>query len=120
MNKIQKLNSFWNSFGIMACDVNTVPDKAELPYITYDVSSDSFNSSVYQTVSIWYRSTKWDEITQKEQEISDYITRGGIILKYDGGAMWIHKSTPWAQRMSEPGDSTIRRIILNVVIEFFD
>ena len=61
-----------------------------------------------------------DEITAKEQEIAEYITRGGRTLAYDGGAMWLQMGTPWAQRMSEPSDDMIRRIVLSVLVEFLD
>ncbi len=41
------------------------------------------------------------------------------MIAFDGGAMWIQMATPWAQRLSENDDS-IRRIVLNVMIEYMD
>ena len=41
MNKIQALDSFWNSFGLRAYDSMSVPDDAELPRITYSSSGSS-------------------------------------------------------------------------------
>lgn len=120
MNKIQALSSFWNSFNLIAYDENTVPDDAQLPYITYEVSSDSFGKVLAQTASLWYRSSSWSDITSKEQEIANYITRGGRLVKYDDGAMWIQREQPWAQRMNDPDDKMIRRIILNISVEFLD
>ena len=130
MNKIQTLNAFWNSFGLKAYDETSVPEyitddqgnkvKLEPPYITYEVSDDEFGNVLMRTASLWYRSSSWEEVTAKEQEIAEYITRGGRMLAYDGGAIWLQKSTPWAQRMSEPSDDMIRRIVLNVSIEFLD
>ena len=120
MNKMQTLHSFWSGFGLKAYDENTVPDNAVLPYITYEAASNDFGSSVALSASVWYRSSSWSDITAKEQEIADFIGRGGRMIAYDGGAMWIVKNTPWAQRMSEPSDDTIRRIVLNISIEFLD
>lgn len=120
MNKMQTLNTFWNGFGIKGYDENSVPDNAPLPYLTYEATSDSFGSEVAQTVNLWYRSSSWADITDKEQEISDFITRGGRMVKYDKGAMWIKKASPWAQRLEEPSDDMIRRIVLNYTIEFLD
>lgn len=120
MDKIQTLHAFWSGFGLKAYDETSVPDEAQLPYITYEVSNDEFGNSLLQSASIWYRSSSWAAITEKEQEIADFITRGGRMLKYDGGAMWLQKSTPWAQRMSEPSDEMIRRIVLSVSVEFLD
>lgn len=120
MNKIQTLHSFWSGFGLPAYDETDVPDKAQLPYITYEVASDDFGDALNLNASIWYRSSSWADITAKEQEISDFITRGGRMLSFDDGAMWLQKGTPWAQRMSEPSDDMVRRILLTVAIEFLD
>lgn len=118
MTALQAIHAFWSSFGIPAYDVNTVPDNAQLPYITYDVSNDYFDAEIMQVASIWYRSTSWTEITAKEQEIAEYIGRGGRNLICDGGAVWIKRRSPWAQRMADPSDSMIRRIVLNIEMEF--
>lgn len=120
MNKIMSLHSFWSSFGLKAYDENSVPDNAQLPYLTYESSSDDFGNTLAQTASLWYRSSSWSDITSKEQEIADFITRGGRMIAYDGGSMWIQKASPWAQRLSEPSDEMIRRIVLNITIEFLD
>ena len=119
MNKLQALHAFWSGFGLKAYDENSVPDNAQLPYLTYEASVDDFGKTLAQTTSLWYRSSSWSEITEKEQEIADFITRGGRMIAFDGGAMWIQMATPWAQRLSENDDS-IRRIVLNVTIEYMD
>lgn len=120
MNKMQTLHSFWSGFKLKAYDENSVPDEARLPYITYEVASDSFDNPLALTASLWYRSSSWAEITEKEQEISDFITRGGRMVAYDDGAMWIQKDSPWAQRMNDDSDDMVRRIVLNISIEFLD
>lgn len=118
MNAMQALNNFWNSFGLPAYDVNTIPDDAVLPYITYEVSKDFFNSIVIRSASLWYRSPLWSAITEKEQQISNFISRGGFFIKCDEGGVWIKRGTPWAQRMSDPSDDMVRRIVLNYELEF--
>ena len=120
MNKIQTLHAFWSSFGLKAYDETSVPDGAKLPYITYEVSSDNFSNTLLLSASLWYRSSSWVEITAKEQEIADFITRGGRMLKYDDGALWIRMASPWAQRMNDPSDEMIRRIVLAINIEYLD
>lgn len=120
MNKMQTLQAFWSGFGLKAYDENSVPDNAVLPYITYEAATDSFDHQLALSASLWYRGSSWSDITGKEQEISDFITRGGRTIAYDDGAMWIQRANPWAQRMSEPDDETIRRIVLNVSVEFLD
>lgn len=118
MNAIQTLQHFWSGFGLPAYDETTVPDDAQLPYITYEVSKSFFNGPVMQTASLWYYSPSWAAITEKEQEIADFIGRGGRMMNCDEGAFWIMRGTPWAQRMSDPSSDMIRRIVLNIQIEF--
>lgn len=120
MDKVQTLHTFWSGFGLKAYDENSVPDTAKLPYITYESSVDSFGNFIALTANLWYRSSSWSEITAKEQEIADFITRGGRMINYDGGAMWIQRASPWAQRLPEANDDMIRRIVLNYTIEFMD
>lgn len=119
MDSLQALHTFWSSFGWKAYDETSVPDEAELPRITYEVSQDYFNSTLAQTASLWIRATGWTSINEKAQEISDYIGRGGRMIPFDGGALWIRRGLPWAQRMSDE-DDTIRRIVLNIEIEFIE
>ncbi len=117
MNKAQALNDFWNRFGLTAYDESTVPDDAALPYITYNFAEDEFGYSISLNASLWYRGRRWDEITTKFNEISNYIGRGGIMVSYEGGAMLIRKGTPFAQRMKDEDDS-IRRIYMNIEVEY--
>ena len=123
MDKVQAYHNFWSGFGLTAYDENTVPDDAltinDGKYITYEMLYDEFGSSVSLTVSVWYKGYSWEDVTLKVQEISDTITRGGIVVAYDDGAMWIHKGSPWAMRMAGDSDQ-IRRIMLNVEVEFID
>lgn len=117
MNQIQTLHAFWSGFGLKAYDETSVPDGTELPYITYEAGDDDFGHPIALSASLWYRSSSWAGITEKEMQIADFIGRGGRMLAYDGGALWIQKASPWAQRMAEPSDDTIRRIVLNIQLE---
>lgn len=120
MNNVQALHSFWSSFGLKAYDETSVPDDATLPYLTYEVAVDGFGNVNMLSASLWYRSTSWAEISEKEQFISDFIGRGGRMISYEGGSMWLQRGSPWAQRLGDPSDDMIRRIILNYTVEFLD
>ena len=117
MDEWGALNSFWNSFEIEAYDENTVPDDVEMPYITYEASIGGFDDSIMLSASLWYRSQSWSGISQKAKEISNSIG-GGIGISYNGGRLWIVMQTPFAQRMADPDDSGVRRILLQVNAEF--
>lgn len=131
MDKLRAYNAFWNAFDIPAFDELSVPDEIydetlqkkvplKPPYITYQTASDEFGNALFLNASIWYRDTSWADVTHKEQQIADFIGRGGHTVGYDGGSFWIRKGSPWAQRMADPEDDMIRRIVLQYIIEFFD
>lgn len=122
MNKIQALNAFWNGFSLKAYDENSVPDDISYPYLTYETkySNNDLGSSIVTSVNLWYRSSSWSEITEKEQEISDFITRGGRMIAFDGGSIWLQKGSTWATRMGDANDNMIKRILLSVSMEFLD
>ena len=120
MDKAQALNNFWSGFGLPAYAENTVPDTATLPYITYDVSTDSLDFSMVLNASLWYRSMKWDAISKKAEEIAKYIaTMNPPSIPIDNGRLYITKGNPFAQRMGDEGGTDIRRIVLTVNVEFF-
>ena len=125
MTREQCLHAFWSSFGWKAYDetsvpdINNLPDDAKYNRITYEVAVGEFGTPVSLTGSLWERSTSWAGVTSKAEQIYAYIGRGGRILHYDGGALWIRRGSPWAQRMGD-SDDMMRRIVLNVEVEFIE
>ena len=118
MDKSQAIDNFWNGFGLPAYDENTVPDDAALPRITYSVETDSFDNAITLTASLWYRSKSWKDISQKADEIGEYIVKMiPPTIPIENGRLYITKGTPFAQRMTDPDDS-IRRIYLNIQAEY--
>ena len=118
MTKAAAIYQFWNGFGLTAYEENTVPDDATFPYITYQLVTDSFDSEVAATASIWYRSESWTAINAKMEEISQTISRGGKIISCDGGAIWLKRGQPFAQSMGDESDGLIKRKYLNITAEF--
>lgn len=120
MDKWQAQDTFWNGFGIDFYDENTVPDDAVMPYGTYQAIDGSLDGTTIVSASIWYRGNNWNDISQKASEISEHIYTMPPAIKIDTGYMKIRlpDGTPFAQRMSDPEDSQVRRILLNVEIEF--
>lgn len=120
MDKEQAIHSFWSSFGLVAYDELTVPDDARPPYITYGVSTGSLDDILILSGSLWYSGSSWKDITEKSHEIAEAVGEGGhLILKVDGGYLFLTSGTPFAQRMSDPSDDLIRRIYININAEFF-
>ena len=127
MTKAAAIHAFWNGFGLKAFEENYVKDADEdgnpiepkMPYITYQLVTDSFDREVAATASIWYRSTGWTAINAKTEEIAQHIGLGGKIIKCDGGRIWIKRGQPFAQNMGDESDDLIKRKYLNLTFEFF-
>lgn len=122
MDNARAYHQFWNSFGWKAYDENTVPDNALNEnagrHITYSYGTPSnFENTMGLIASLWHRSTAWDIITSKAEEIYQAIGYGGKYIKTDGGYLWIKRGQPFAQRMSDE-DDTLRRILLNIEVDF--
>ena len=130
MNKQQAYSEFWSRFGVLAFEENSVPTDdvieqiikgtslKKYPYITYQVLLDDLNHPVFPTASIYDRSTSWERSDLLANSISEYIQKMDTI-RLDNGRMFITKGSPFAQHQLEDADTNIRRIILNLGIEFF-
>lgn len=131
MNKQQAFNNFWNSFGVLAFEENSMPEddvinamiknglaSAKYPYITYQVLIDDLGEPLYPMASIYDKNTSWERADTLSNLISARINQQKTI-KLDNGRMFITKGNPFAQHMPEESDRTIRRIIINLAVEFF-
>ena len=122
-NRAAAFHAFWNSFTIPAYEESTVPNynggTAALPYITYNAVDGDIDHPMQLTASIWYRDASWEAIENKAAEIREAIGYGGKVVPCLGGAMWIKRGDPFGQRMAEPSDAGIRRIVLTVEVDYF-
>lgn len=131
MNKQQAYNSFWSGFGVLAFEENSVPDETVIqelieggaaesryPYITYQVLTDDLGHPIYPTASIYDRSTSWQKADTLANTIAARIQQMNTI-KLDDGRMFITRGSPFSQHMDEEGDKAIRRVVLNLAVEFF-
>lgn len=121
MDKSQAVFNFWSSFDLPVYDEQTVPtgeQKPPMPYLTYSTTLDSVGNPVQLSANLWYHSSSWAGISQKAEEISRYISAGGVLMKIDGGYVWLCRGVPFAQRMADATDADVRRIYLNVQAEF--
>lgn len=118
MDKEQAIQNFWSQFGIPAYDENSVPDDLGYPFITYSVATDMLDDVVSLYGNIFYRSPSWKDITQKKEQIAEYIGAGGVTVKIDTGYVYFCQGTPFAQRMSEPGDDMVKRYYIQLQAEF--
>lgn len=118
MTKEAAIQRFFSQF-LPAYEENTVPDWAEMPYITYNLATgDILSGENPLSCSLWYKDNSWITINEKTREISEKIGLGGITLKCDGGVIWLKRGTPFAQSMGDANDDKIRRKYINLTAEF--
>ena len=121
MDKWQAIDNFWNGFEWNAYDENSVDtgeNAPELPYITYSALTGSLGQVLTLTASLWDRSSSWQRISNKADEIAEAIGYGFTLMQIDGGYLWITKGQPFAQRMSDPNDDEIKRVYIMLNAEF--
>lgn len=118
MTKTEALYKFLNCFGLPAYPDTSVPDKAVLPYITYEVKTGSFGSGAVDIgVSIWYKTDSEKIPNAKAEEISKAIGSGGKLLVCEDGALWVKRGNPFCINQNTQ-DNSVKLRFLNLTIEF--
>ena len=130
MNKQEAYNALWRQFGVLAFEENTVPDDevinsliqsgvatSKFPMITYQVITDDLGNVLFPSASIYDKSSSWERADKLANTISARIQAMNTI-KLDNGRMFVTKGSPFSQHMDEEGDESIRRIVLNIGVEF--
>ena len=111
----QALNEYYNSFGIPAYHEHTVPDNAELPYITFSLQQSDFSGPVTHYVQVFDRSYSNSRIVSVADRIVGDIKRGKM-LPYDGGFACLRPEDPLIQLLVEAkeGGPPERRAYINL------
>lgn len=118
MNKESALHEFWNGFGLPAYEENSILKDAKLPYITYEIMTDSLSDyTVSLTAQIWYKTNSWKDINEKTEQISQMLS-SGVKLKCDTGYILLYRGSPFAQNRTDPSDNTIKGKLININVDF--
>lgn len=113
----QALYEFFSGFGIPAYAENTVPDDAQLPYITYPLKEPEWNQKTTFYAIVYYRhQTSNYESLAKADEIAGAIGTG-IVLPIRGGYLALWPETPLIQSM--PPDEDVRAAYINLSINAY-
>lgn len=93
------LYQFLGGFGLPAYVENAVPEDAELPYITYQLIQPGWRDEMTQLYArIWYRSTSYQEVSAKADEIRAAVGEMASV-QTDSGAVYLAPGTPYVQNM---------------------
>lgn len=119
MTKEEALHKFFNSFGIAGHKNTHVPDNPILPYLTYDTPISSFGEDpVSITTQLYYYTDSEAAPDAKAEEIRQAIGMGGVLLKCDGGAIWLKWGVPWCQSLVDNTNHNIKRRYINITAEY--
>lgn len=119
MTKEAALHAFFSGFGIEAYCSAAVPQKAKLPYLTYDLSIGAWDSGeIPLMVNLWFRTLSEAEPNAKARELSEAVGEGGVFLPCDGGYIWLKRGSPFCQSLKDSTDDTIKRRYINIVAEY--
>lgn len=119
MTADKALHQFFNSFGVPAFPETAVPDKQEMPYITYSFATAEFDDlPVGLVANIWYKTESEAVPTAKAREIMDAIGRGGCTVPVDVGYIWLYMGSP-ALRAVPDEENSVKRRVLNITAEYF-
>lgn len=121
MTEVAKaLNAFYSGFGLMAYSENSVPDDAQLPYITYTVPQSGVFESATHQVRVWYETDKSApsnvQVNAKADEIIAAIGQG-VKLKAGRGFVCIFPGVPLAQL--QPSDDATRIVYINLELRSY-
>lgn len=116
--KAAAVQSFLSGFGIPAYPVSSVPDDAEMPYLTYTLVIGVWGEGEQNVpVDVWYRGESEAKPNAKVQEISSALGIGGVLLPCDGGAVWVKRGEPFAQTVQDE-DNAVKRRLVNLSVEY--
>lgn len=118
MTKGEAIHSFFSGFGVDAYATSSVPDDVILPYLTYDFVSDSFGQENTIAVNLWMHTESEAIPNAKAQQIADAIGLGGKILRFDTGAVWVKRDSPWCQSLKDDTAPGVKRRLMNVALEY--
>ena len=120
MTKEQALHQFFNRFGITGYRNTSVPDDVIFPFLTYDTPISSFDEDpVSITLNLYFYTDSEADPDAKAEEIRQAIGMGGILLNYDGGAIWLKRGVPWCQSLVDETNRNIKRRYINITAEYF-
>lgn len=119
MTKEEAVYGFLSGFDLPAWAASQVPEEAELPYLTYGLSTASFgDGETALTVDLWFRTEGEAIPDEKAAQLVRTVGRGGVLLRCEGGGLWLKRGSPLCQRLADPTDPGIKRRCLNLTVEY--
>lgn len=113
----QALYAFFSGFGIPAYAEDTVPDEAQLPYITFPQREPEWNAKATFYAKVYYRhqTSNLDALAKADEIVAAIGT--GVRLPVEGGCVVLWPETPLVQAVTPDGD--VRSAYINLSINAY-
>ena len=114
MTKDKAIHAFFSAAipGVTAYPASSVPEDADLPYLTYETASGAFGEGEYAIgVNLWFQTESEAIPNGAAQTLSAHIGYGGKTIPCDGGYIWIKRGSPFMRAIPEPNYRLKRRFI---------
>lgn len=112
------LYNLWSSFGLPAYVEYHIPDDAEMPYITYELSEPEWKGQAAIKARVWYRDTSYNDINEKCGEISEYIG-DGITIPTSDGMIAVFKDTAFIQFQPYEDETGVKLAYLSLILQAY-
>ena len=109
------LKTFFSGFVLPAFTTDTVPEEAQLPYLTYSLSVPEWNQKGTLYAQVWDRTKSNTGLTRVADQITAAIGEGKII-SFDGGYLVIWPESPLVQIMV---DGDFRSAYINLSVNVY-
>lgn len=107
------LHAFFSGFGWPAYSTYSIPETAQLPYITYTPEFPDWRDSTALQARLWSRSTSYAEVNAMADRIAESIGEG-LRIPAGRGFLWLNKGSPFVQDMSTGTDIKVLYITINL------
>lgn len=115
MNKHKALNAWLSDFA-PAYAAGSVPEDAELPYITYEAAWGMFGDKAAIPVTIWCGTASEAKANEIAATIENAVGMGGDVVKCDEGSLWVTPGIPFIRSSANLGPGMKARYV-NLEIE---
>ena len=115
---VQALDTYLNGFGLDAYTEDSVPDDAELPYITYRSVDPEWHQKATFFIRVWFRSTSNADLLEKADEITGDIGEGKR-LPFEGGLLIVWPESPKVQIVVDSNDRNLRYAYINLSLNSY-
>lgn len=118
-NAVAAFKDFLSGFDLPVHAENTVPDDAELPYITFSLGFPEWNQKASAFVRVWYRTKANTKVIKKADQITKAIGQMKNI-PFTDGYLTIWPETPLIQILTDGDDPDVRYAYINLSVNCYN